>query len=267
MQQAWMQAKGRGGCLMLCLMPTYGRRRELLNNSLACFNSQQYAQKTLLIYDDLGTLNGTQVDMPNVHIMSTPHRSSSVGNKYNVMVRFAELVLGLDTSMLAVWDDDDIYRPFYLCTHAEILANHSWSKPSTIVSAFHQPPATESANGRFHGSIALRRELAGKVGGWIDTTRATFDQEFLSLLTSESPPGDPCDLTEPQYVYRWQTSHAGHCSGLMGSPTWYADYQPDSREPIDRLWPEFDADTLQISTSARVTDTVERQAIRGGGAS
>lgn len=232
---------------ILCLMPTYGRRRELLNNSLACFAAQTHQDKQLLIYDDLGTLNETLVDSPDVMIMSTPHRSSSVGQKYNVMAAFAGMPMAMDMDFdaVAVWDDDDVYLPEHLATHAEILENHNWSKPSSIVSAYFDPPKIEAAHGRFHGSIAVRRDLL-IAAPWIDTTRATFDQEYLSLLASHSPPGDPCDLTHPQYVYRWQTSQAGHCSGLMGSKTWYQDYQPDSREPIDRLWPELDSDTQRI---------------------
>jgi hypothetical protein len=238
---------------LLCLMPTFGRRQSLLNNSLACFAAQDHEDKHLLIYDDLGTLDETKVDLPNVTIMSTPHRSSSVGNKYNVMVAFADKVLGIEFDAVAVIDDDDIYLPSHLSTHASILQNHGWSKPSSIISAYHEPPAIESARGRFHGSIAVRRDLLIKAP-WIDTTRATFDQEYLSLLVTHEAPGDPCNIAPPQYVYRWQTSQGGHCSGLMGSSDWYAKYQPDSRKPIDRLWPQHDADTeriLQINVLAK----------------
>lgn len=226
---------------ILCLMPTYGRRQSLLNNSIACFFSQTHPDKHLLIYDDLGTLEMSNIDAPGesqVSILSLPHRCSSVGEKYNEMVRTWH-DSWFDYQAVAVWDDDDIYLPDYLSTHAAILGSHGWSKPSRIISAYHQPPAEEDARGRFHGSIAVRRDLLEKAP-WIDTTRATFDQEYLSLLQGHEAPGDPCTVAPPQYVYRWQTSRSGHCSGLMGDKDWYARYQPDSRQPIDRLWPEFD---------------------------
>lgn len=212
-----------------CLMPTYGRRKKLLEESIQCFASQDHPHKRLFIYDDLGTLANTRCDVPGVTIISTTQRAPSVGAKYNEMLRIFDLN-GVDA--YAVWDDDDIYNRKHLSTHAAILQRHNWSKPSRIISAYFDPPQEEDASGRFHGSIALRREFAH----WIETTRATFDQEFLRQLHEVAgPPGDPCTLAPPQYVYRWQTSGGGHCSGLMGRETWYADYRPDSREPIDSL--------------------------------
>jgi hypothetical protein len=233
---------------IIALMPTYGRRASLLNNSLACFFAQDHQDKHLFIFDDLGTLENCTVDAPyreRVWIMSNRTRSSSVGAKYNEMMATIE-ASPLEVDALAVWDDDDVYLPSYLSTHAAILdSGAAWSKPSSIVSAYFDPPMVESAHGRFHGSIAVSRSTVLQVP-WINTTRATFDQEYIAALSNHAPHGDPCMIAPPQYVYRWQTSRSGHCSGLMGSQTWYADYQPDSREPINRLWPEFDADSKRI---------------------
>jgi hypothetical protein len=251
MREAGVQAKGAGG-VIVCLMPTYGRKPAILNNSLACFFAQTHADKHLVIFDDLGTLKDCQVDATygeHVTILSTETRSASVGAKYNEMLR----VLGMHDftyDAVAVWDDDDVYLHGYLTTHAKSLNGAFWSKPSSIISAYFDPPKIESAAGRFHGSIALARDfvkfLKNKHGeAWIDTTRATFDQEFISRCAANGTPGDPCEIAPPQYVYRWQTTKAGHCSGLMGSDSWYRDYKPDSREPIARLWPEFDSDTLR----------------------
>lgn len=227
---------------IICLMPTFGRRLSLLNNAIACFREQTHPDKFLLIYDDLGTLSGTVCDIPNVAVMSTTKRSPSIGEKYNEMLRCVD---GIDYDAVAVWDDDDVYLSGYLASHAEVLAGHAWSKPSSIVSAYFEPPKVEAAHGRFHGSIAVRRDLVEKCP-WIDTTLAVFDQMYLAKLAAFEAPGDPCKLGPCQYVYRWQTSAAGHCSGLMGDPDWYQKYRPDSLEPIDRLSPEFDADTLRI---------------------
>jgi glycosyltransferase involved in cell wall biosynthesis len=226
-----------------CLMPTYGRRASLLANSLACFKSQTHQDRLLVIYDDLGTLEGCRAN--DAIVISTRQRASSVGAKYNAMIATL-LDRGIQFDAVAVWDDDDIYMPEYLASHAEALASHFWSKPSQIVSAYHQPPAIESGAGRFHGSIAIRRETVARLP-WLETTRATFDQEHMEQLRAQAgEPGDPCDYGQPQYVYRWQTSGAGHCSGLMGRDDWYERYQPDSREPIAELSPIFDADARRF---------------------
>lgn len=224
-------------------MPTYGRRAELLANSLACFESQSHQDRLLVIYDDLGTLLGCRAN--GAIVISTPKRAQSVGAKYNTMVDFL-LDRGIRFDAVAVWDDDDIYLPDHLATHAATLRESAWSKPSQIVSAYHQPPALENAAGRFHGSIAVRRDTAIKIP-WVETIRATFDQEHLGQLTFHAgPAGDPCSIADPQYVYRWQTTGAGHCSGLMGREDWYDRYQPDSREPIKEITPIFDIDTMRF---------------------
>jgi hypothetical protein len=231
---------------VLCLMPTYGRRKALLENSIQLFLNQDYPDKTLLIYDDLGTLAMTEGDIPNVMVMSTIKRANSVGAKYNTMMNYSS---GYDA--IIVWDDDDTYCPHHITTHVQILQNFLWSKPSKIISAYHSPPREEQAAGRFHGSIAIHmgllKHMEEKTGSmWIDTRRATFDQEFLQKLQLSAPAGDPCTIRPPSYVYRWQTSGGGHCSGLMGDEEWYIKYQPDSREPIDRLEPKLDEDSTRL---------------------
>ena len=205
-------------------MPTYGRRASLLENSIQLFLNQTHQDKTLLLFDDLGTLADTQASIPSTMLISTNKRCNSVGAKYNIMMEFA---YGLYDAVVVI-DDDDLYLPNHISSHVEVLTSHEWSKPSTIISAYHRPPAEEKADGRFHGSIAARTKTIKAVGGWIDTKRATFDQEMLQRLTKHSLPGDPCFQHPPQYVYRWQTSGGGHCSGLMGSSNWYELYQPDS---------------------------------------
>ena len=227
-------------------MPTFGRRQALLNNAIACFESQTHADKTLLIYDDLGTLLSAQCDVTGIEFFCGLNRANSIGEKYNRMLAYANQI-GIKYDAVAVWDDDDFYNERFLTYHALTLSRNRWSKPSEIWSAYHNPPAIENASGRFHGSIAINKDLLDEVGGWIDTKRATFDQEFLQLLSRRATPGDPCHFGPTQYCYRWQTSQAGHCSGLMGDPDWYDKYKPDSTEPIDRLWAELDADSIRIA--------------------
>jgi glycosyltransferase involved in cell wall biosynthesis len=230
---------------LLCLMPTYGRRASLLENSIQLFLDQDYPNKTLLIFDDLGTLATTEPPNSSVLIMSTIKRSNSIGAKYNLMMQHASEYDGV-----IVWDDDDIYLPHHLSAHAAVLDNHQWSKPDPIISSYFLPPREEVARGRFHGSIGIRVdflkylfELTGSM--WIDTRRATFDQEMLQKLSHHSVAGNPTHLFPPSYVYRWQTTLSGHCSGLMGDEDWYEKYQPDSKHPIEKLFPHYDEDTIR----------------------
>lgn len=234
---------------LLCLCPTYGRHRSLLENTLACFDAQDYPaeKRRLALYDDLGTLRGTTVPS-GIAKIATDRRARSIGAKYNDLLRvFPEY------DAYVVWDDDDVYLPWHLSAHAAVLANRRWSKPSTIFSTYGQPVGgtiTERSAGRFHGSIAVRWDmLTTDVLGWADTRRADFDQQMIGRLEAVEPPGDPCLIAPPSYIYRWQDSGGGHCSGLMRSPEnedWYDRYQPDNREPIVELRPRFDGVTGEI---------------------
>jgi hypothetical protein len=243
---------------LLCLCPTYGRRRELLENSLACFVTQVLPaeDRHLVFFDDLGTLEECHCRIDNVTILSQSARCPSIASKYNVMLdRLTKRgfdVLDFDYDAVVVWDDDDVYLPYHLQAHAAALTmtGVDWSKPSRIWSAYHQPAEQECAAGRFHGSLAITKSLLHELGGWIETKRADFDQQMISALAAKSVVYDTNHFVDsPQYVYRWGSSNSGHCSGLMewpGDELWYEDFRPDSTEPIHTLKPCFDDDTIAL---------------------
>jgi glycosyltransferase involved in cell wall biosynthesis len=251
---------------ILCLMPTYGRKASLLSNAIACFVAQTHPNKSLLIYDDLGTLADTWCSVPNVYIVSTSERAPNLSDKYNIMLRHAAAA-SCPYEAVAVWDDDDVYLPHHLQAHAQALNVAAWSKPSRIISAFHSPPVEEAADGRFHGSIAVRRDTVSQYP-WPDTLRATFDQEYMEELLRVSLPHDTLKTMAnlgraPSYVYRWQTSQSSHCSGLMDRDTWYADYKPQSILPIQSLGPFMDADTAALYSRYGCGDSVLPKNVSG----
>jgi glycosyltransferase involved in cell wall biosynthesis len=225
-----------------CLMPTFGRRPELLNNSLACFMSQTHEDKVLIIVDDLGNLQDCKVP-DNVKVLSSNRRAPSVGSKYNTAMHFLE---GQYTAAL-VWDDDDVYLPEYISSHVQVLERNEWSKPSSIITAYTNPPSREDAAGRFHGTLGIRRELLHYVNYWEVTRRGTFDQEFIAKLTSAAKAGDPIQYAPPQYVYRWSTAQCMHSSGMIDGDN-YFKYKPQYTDPITSLTPEYDDDTKRIIT-------------------
>ncbi len=112
----------------------------------------------------LGRWRRCQIGLPNVTIMSGVNRCTSVGQKYNELVEFADH-LEMKFDAVAVWDDDDVYLPDLLATHAEILANRTWSNAVSIVSAYFQHRKSSMPLVAFHGSIAVRRDLLAKVLG------------------------------------------------------------------------------------------------------
>lgn len=235
---------------LLCLMPTYGRKPELLNNTLACFQHQTYPLKSLLIYDDLGNLHRTEVDVPGVHIFSTMRRADNLGHKYNQMFEIADS-LQIRYDAVVVWDDDDIYLPHHLENHAKALQQSMWSKPSRAITDVSTTLENIGSDGRFHGSIAAMYDVVEDFP-WIETERATFDQEFMQQLARPDvggEPGDPCEFGPPQYIYRWGSAGVHHVSGLMASETWYADFKAQYTASIPRIFPKFDASGEKLVNS------------------
>jgi hypothetical protein len=123
-----------------------------------------------------------------------------------------------------VIEDDDVYLPRYVSSHAAVLETAEYSKPSVVLSDYPGHVVEERAEGRFHGSIGFRRALCERIGGWPATLRADFDQQMLARLQQHaSSVGDPCALAPPQYLFRWHTGH-WHGQHAMRGPEdegWY----------------------------------------------
>jgi hypothetical protein len=47
----------------------------------------------------------------------------------------------------------------------------------------------EDATGRFHASLAFRREIFDRIGGWPLTKRGDFDQQLITRLHVIEAPG------------------------------------------------------------------------------
>ncbi|MEI7700399.1 MAG: glycosyltransferase family A protein [Planctomycetia bacterium] len=136
--------------------------------------------------------------------------------------------------ILAVWEDDDIYLPHHISSHVTAMDSHLWSKPSKILSDYTGTIQEEDAVGRFHASIAITRKAFEQVGGWPQTLRGDFDQQLIARLNALDPPGDPCQISIPSYIFRWTSTGAYHGQALMLSPDderWYQ--RVESVEDVD----------------------------------
>jgi hypothetical protein len=82
----------------------------------------------------------------------------------------------------------------------------------------------EDATGRFHASLAFRREIFDRIGGWPLTKRGDFDQQLIARLNAIEAPGDPCQFADPSYIFRWGQTNAYHGQAFMQGPEdegWY----------------------------------------------
>ena len=224
------------GLKITALAPTFGRSRRLLANSLACFEAQTYPadRRRLFIFADDGDTPESCGDGWKL-VQRAGGRSPNLGAKYNEMVAADDWA-----DAFVVWDTDDVYLPQHVEAIAAALESAPWAHPEFVWSTYANgpnQPGLEGARGRFHGSLAVRRDALESVGGWVDTRRADFDQLMLSRLTDAfGPPVDPSP-NRPTYVFRWADTNEPHCQSLMSSPndeTWYAGVkrQPWGGDPL-----------------------------------
>ncbi len=144
--------------------------------------------------------------------------SRSLPEKFNAIAGLAK------GDILVVWEDDDIYLPHHISTHVRAMEGRLWSKPSFVLSSYTGRLEQEDATGRFHASLAFRREIFDRIGGWPVTKRGDFDQQLIARLHAIEAPGDPCQFADPSYIFRWSQTNAYHGQAFMQGPEdegWY----------------------------------------------
>ncbi len=99
-----------------------------------------------------------------------PRRFRSLPEKFNAIAGLAK------GDILVVWEDDDIYLPHHISTHVRAMEGRLWSKPSFVLSSYTGRPTQKDATSRLHASLAFRREIFDRIGGWPLTKRGDFDK-------------------------------------------------------------------------------------------
>lgn len=232
---------------LVCLMPTYGRP-SLVASSVAIFQRQRLRDgdvAELWILDDADQIPAVDsVSLPRYRVRSTATRFENLPSKYRWLVDEIEATYADDeVDAFLVWDDDDVYLPNHIAAYAETLSRAPWAHPRYVYSTYGVErgyPRIEPAAGRFHGALGIRADALRRIGGWILTDRATFDQEMIAKCRAElGDAGDPTEIAGPTYCYRWSDSGFYHCSGNMGRPDWY-DLTPKQEPPVEILTPRLD---------------------------
>ncbi len=246
---------------ILCLCPTYDRPQRIVEHAIANFRWQHARDDCYLyIHDDSGLAPNIMGD--RWCITSSEIREPSLPAKYDSMVERAESLFP-EWDAIAVWDDDDLYLPWHLATAQTLLESHDWVHPSYVWSDHDGVANVESAAGRFHGSLVVRRDLYNSVGGWLgaqiagEAQRADFDQRMLSSCEthSETGRGDPAK-SRLSYCFRWGSTRTGHAQGLMRSPSdssWYTDRPITQTVWSDRPRAKFDVGAMDIARRIMVT--------------
>ena len=234
---------------LLCITPTYGRSKELLQNSLACFYSQTYTNAVQVYFDD--TFDGEKIRGDGFVFIQTGERVASLSAKHDLAVLYGEQEFG-SVDGIVIWDDDDIYLP----NHLEYIANtlqegdfYSYSSEVYVDSKdITKPHIEETGNSRFHANYAFSRDLYSKAK-WGHTLRSDFDLQMIHRLKTNGTGRDRSNLGRPTYVYRWGGSQAHHGSGISTGPDdkeWYFKSPIIRDGPIKDLKAKYDINTLNI---------------------
>jgi predicted O-methyltransferase YrrM len=168
-----------------CIMPTYGRPK-LVPESVAMFLAQDYRNKELIILNDCPGQEFV-ASLPGVLVINDPARHPTLGEKRNAAIEAAR------GSLIAVWDDDDVYLPWRLSYCVKrmqelrtpfLLPHEYWAYWGEEV--LHHNQAVPGWIG--HPLAIFRKDLWQQAGGYPNITLgedASFFQRVFSLLGVE----------------------------------------------------------------------------------
>lgn len=232
------------------LCPTF-RKVEQLQNCLWCWEQQTYPKdkRMLVILDDAGTFDTQAGDDGTWKLVSEKDRHPNMPSKYRKLLSLAPP----QTEAFLVWDDDDIYLPWYVESIAAVLGEHELARPQFVLTEYPGQVQKEPVAGKFHSSLGFRAELLMRVGGWPETDRADFDLQLISRLERNATSiGDPFKGMPIQFIYVWNTG-AAHCQWSMQSPgdtEWYRNAE-HTYKPVPR------AGRLVAKQSKRCQEVIE----------
>ncbi len=174
----------------------------MLRNALACFRAQDYPRNRceLIIIDDAGQFTGQAAE--NWRLVSSAHRYPTLPRKFNALLAESR------GDLVAVWEDDDIFLPWNLADTARAFRRDGaeFLTPASVWSNYGRTQGQlgrDDPRGRFHSSWRFSRAIAERVGGYPDSGRLSFDQEFAAKLRSAGTAGIYGEPQKPSYVYRW----------------------------------------------------------------
>lgn len=231
---------GNHAPLVSCLCATYGRFGKL-QRSLACFLSQDYPARELIILNshleplELGDWATDHHFPVHVRVINHPDRTAKLGDLRNILLD--EQVRG---EFLVAWDDDDLWLPWYLSQAVEQIGDRAAWRPFYSWWTPDNGRTFQLAHNSHEPSILWRTEAVRAAGGYSDGE----GDEHLPLL-NKIPIAETDVGWWASWVYWW--GDGMHVSaGLGGSrpaeerAVEWRKAQRDIR-PGELLAPDFEA--------------------------
>ncbi len=224
---------------------TYKRPVQLAN-VIACFESQDYDDRELLILDDAGQYEPQRGD--RWQLISIDRRFRTLGEKRNA----SAALVAADVDAYAVWDDDDAYLPWHLSAAVSALQEADYTIPTRLWTEKPGPRLRLRDNQYlFHGGWTFRRSVFESVNGY-PAEQSGQDQSLLRRMKRAGlRRADPLDYDDrPSYVYRWCTI-AGHkhLSALDKRTGYQTMGNLDSAPVAGPINPQFEHDWTRLAAA------------------
>ncbi|MEM1353913.1 MAG: glycosyltransferase [Planctomycetota bacterium] len=184
--------------LISCVMPTYGRPA-YVNEAVQMFLDQDYPRKELIILNDCPGQTYTSELPPEagVRVINCPERYATLGEKRNACIEHTK------GSIIAVWDDDDVYLPWRLSYSLEQMRQHEtlFYRPAEYWAwwgdsqALHHNQAVR--DWMHHSMVMFEKQVWRRVNGYAamdwcedtdfsDRVHAELGQDFLRYRIDEA---------------------------------------------------------------------------------
>ena len=223
---------------------TYKRPAQLAN-AVESFLRQDYPahMRELLVLDDAGQYASNALDgLPNVRLVTTPHRFRTLGEKRNASAALASP----DADAYCVWDDDDIYLPWHIQSCVTALAEADYTIPTLLCVEKGGQLRRKSNQYLFHGAWSFRRLAFAKVHGY-PFIQSGQDQGLLRRFkSSKLRRADPIQFDQrPSYIYRWFTTGCPWHLSALGSDG-YERLGEREQLDVNKLVPCWEKDWLAL---------------------
>ncbi len=186
---------------------TYGRPPSLLGEAVASFLQQDYANKELIVLNDLPEQT-IHIDAPGVRVINAYPRYSTLGEKFRAAVDACR------GQVLFPWEDDDIYFPWrmsYSIEHMTEAGIYHTGKAWWLRGPF-DPVMCANIH---HCNLAMTAGRYHECGGYESEDVPDLDRRLFKRLDVQSQSGDIPDK-DVHYIYRWGTTDSYHGSGWGG---------------------------------------------------
>jgi hypothetical protein len=194
-----------------CYCATYGRPKELIENSIQCFLDQDYTgPKELVILNDC-QYQKYFLDHPEVRIVNLSEKIQLLGVKFNETIKLCKY------DLLATWEDDDIFLKHRLSYCVNRLKNDKvFHTYNCLIEK--KPQIIQPYYAYCHSTHLIDKNLFYEISGYDELDIGHIDIKLMNKITKKVGyyTQQIVNIQDRFYIYRWNTSGSYHASAVSG---------------------------------------------------